>query len=134
MVYFLLPKQIRLGQIAVKNSAFSPEISALIKKTPHAINLEKRLSTVTHFAGLIAGASLFIGPDSSGLHFAAAFETPALGLWGSFHPDLRVKYYKNQVHIYHDLGVSPSKDTNLHAALASSRLASITKEEISSAV
>jgi len=118
----------------VKNSAFSPEISALIKKTPHAINLEKRLSTVTHFAGLIAGASLFIGPDSSGLHFAAAFETPALGLWGSFHPDLRAKYYKNQVHIYHDLGVSTSKDTNLHAALASSRLASITKEEISSAV
>jgi len=53
MVYFLLPKQIRLGQIAVKNSAFSPEISALIKKTPHAVNLEKQLSTVTHFAELI---------------------------------------------------------------------------------
>jgi hypothetical protein len=118
----------------VKNSAFIPEIAALIKKTPHAVNLEKQLSTVTHFAELIAGASLFIGPDSSGLHFAAAFETPALGLWGSFHPDLRVKYYKNQVHIYHDLGVNPSKNTVLQAALASSTLSSITKEEISAAV
>jgi hypothetical protein len=96
--------------------------------------LEKRLSTVTHFAELIAGASLFIGPDSSGLHFAAAFETPALGLWGSFHPDLRVKYYKNQVHIYRNLGVNPSKNTCLQAALASSTLSSITKEEISAAV
>jgi Glycosyltransferase family 9 (heptosyltransferase) len=118
----------------VKNSAFNQEISAVIKKTPRAINLEKRLSTVRHFAELIAGASLFIGPDSSGLHFAAAFETPALGLWGSFHPDLRVKYYKNQVHIYHDLGVSPSKITNLQATMASSPLSSITKEEISAAV
>jgi ADP-heptose:LPS heptosyltransferase len=118
----------------VKNTAFSPEIAALIKKTPHAVNLEKQLSTVTHFAELIAGASLFIGPDSSGLHLAAAFETPALGLWGSFHPDLRVKYYKNQVHIYRDLGVNPSKNTCLQAALASSTLSSITKEEISAAV
>jgi glycosyl transferase family 9 (putative heptosyltransferase) len=118
----------------VKNSAFSPEISALIKKTPHAVNLENQLPTVTHFAELIAGASLFIGPDSSGLHFAAAFETPALGLWGSFHPDLRVTYYKNQVHIYHDLGAKPSKITSLQPALASSPLMSITKEEISTAV
>ena len=96
--------RIKATIFCVKNSAFSPEISTLIKKTPRAVNLEKQLPTVTHFAELIAGASLFIGPDSSGLHFAAAFETPALGLWGSFHPDLRVKYYKNQVHIYHDLG------------------------------
>jgi hypothetical protein len=125
--------RIKATIFCVKNSAFSPEISALIKKTPHAVNLEKQLPTVTHFAELIAGASLFIGPDSSGLHFAAAFETPALGLWGSFHPDLRVKYYKNQVHIYHDLGVNPSKNTSLQAALASSTLSAITKEEISAA-
>jgi hypothetical protein len=118
----------------VKNSEFSPEIAALIKKTPHAVNLEKQLSTVTHFAELIAGACLFIGPDSSGLHFAAAFETPALGLWGLLHPDLRVKYYKNQVHIYPDLGLNPSKKTSLQAELASSTLSSITKEEISAAV
>jgi hypothetical protein len=126
--------RIKATIFCVKNSAFSPEISALIKKTPHAVNLEKQLSTVTHFAELIAGASLFIGPDSSGLHFAAAFETPALGLWGSFHPDLRVKYYKNQLHIYHDLGVNPSKNTSLQAALASTTLSSITKEEISAAI
>ena len=125
--------RVKAAIFCVKNSAFSPEISALIKKTPHAVNLEKQLPTVTHFAELIAGAALFIGPDSSGLHFAAAFETPALGLWGSFHPDLRVKYYKNQVHIYHDLGVNPSKNTSLQAALASSTLSAITKEEISAA-
>jgi hypothetical protein len=126
--------RIKATIFCVKNSAFSPEVAALIKKTPHAVNLEKQLSTVTHFAELIAGASLFIGPDSSGLHFAAAFETPALGLWGSLDPDLRVKYYKNQVHIYHDLGVNPSKNTILQAALASSTLSSITKEEISTAI
>ena len=120
--------------LCVKNSAFNPEIAALIKKTPHAVNLEKQLSTVTHFAELIAGASLFIGPDSSGLHFAAAFETPALGLWGLLHPDLRVKYYKKQVHIYPDLGLNPSKETSRQAKLASSTLSSITKEEISTAV
>jgi ADP-heptose:LPS heptosyltransferase len=125
--------RIKATIFCVKNSAFSPEISALIKKTPHAVNLEKQLPTVTHFAELIAGASLFIGPDSSGLHFAAAFETPALGLWGSFHPDLRVKYYKNQVHIYHDSGVNPSQNTSLQAALASSTLSSITTGEISAA-
>ena len=125
--------RIKATIFCVKNSAFSPEISALIKKTPRAVNLEKQLPTVTHFAELIAGASLFIGPDSSGLHFAAAFETPALGLWGSFHPDLRVKYYKNQAHIYHDLGVNKSRNTSLQEALASSTLSSITKEEISAA-
>jgi hypothetical protein len=125
--------RIKATIFCVKNSAFSPEISALIKKTPHAVNLEKQLPTVTHFAELIAGASLFIGPDSSGLHFAAAFETPALGLWGSFHPDLRAKYYKNQVHIYHDSGVNPSQNTSLQAALASSTLSSITEGEISAA-
>jgi hypothetical protein len=38
------------------------------------------------------------------------------------------------VHIYHDLGVNPSKNTILQAALASSTLSSITKEEISAAV
>ena len=80
---------------------FSPEITALIQKTSAAVNVATAINNIRSFAALIAGATLVIGPDSSAIHFAAAFETPAVGIWGPFAPDARTKYYTRQIHLYH---------------------------------
>lgn len=48
---------------------------------------------------LVSNMDLIIGGDSSGLHMAAAFDKPMVGLFGSFRSDLRLKYYRNAVGI-----------------------------------
>ncbi len=50
-------------------------------------------------AGIISLMDLFVGPDSSGTHIAAALGKPIVGLYGPFRSDLRLKYYKNAVGI-----------------------------------
>lgn len=80
---------------------FSPDIAGLIAKTPMAINVATTMNNLRLFGSVVGGASLVIGPDSSALHFAAAFEVPALGIWGPFSPQSRTRYYPNQVHLYH---------------------------------
>jgi ADP-heptose:LPS heptosyltransferase/SAM-dependent methyltransferase len=44
---------------------------------------------------LIKGAEAFIGPDSCGIHLAACFDRPSLGIYFSFDGDLRMRYYRN---------------------------------------
>jgi ADP-heptose:LPS heptosyltransferase len=66
-----------------------------------AINVATAINNIRLFGSIIGGASLVLGPDSSALHFAAAFEVPALGFWGPFSPGSRTAYYPNQIHLYH---------------------------------
>lgn len=47
----------------------------------------------------ISKMDLMIGGDSSGLHIAAAFGIPMVGLFGAFNSDLRLRYYKNAIGI-----------------------------------
>ena len=45
-------------------------------------------TSLLEFAAAVRGADLFIGPVSSGLHLAAAFEIPSLAIFGGYeHPD-----------------------------------------------
>jgi ADP-heptose:LPS heptosyltransferase len=83
------------------NIPFPPDIAGLIAKTPMAINVATTINNLRLFGAIVGGASLVIGPDSSALHFAAAFEVPALGFWGPFSPESRTRYYPNQIHLYH---------------------------------
>ena len=59
------------------------------------------IPSVRLLGSIIAGALAVIGPDSLALHFAAAAETPAIGLWGPFSPASRTKYYPRQTHLFH---------------------------------
>jgi ADP-heptose:LPS heptosyltransferase len=83
------------------STPFPPETAALISKTPLAINVATAINNIRLFGTVVGGASLVLGPDSSALHFAAAFEVPALGFWGPFSPGSRTAYYPNQIHLYH---------------------------------
>lgn len=56
-------------------------------------------SAFEQLAGIISLMDLFVGPDSSGTHIAAALDIPIVGLYGPFRSDLRLKYYKNAVGI-----------------------------------
>lgn len=61
----------------------SPEVHNYVGKTP------KWRDTLP----MVSEAKLVIAPDSSILHAAAGLNVPCIGLWGSFHPDDRAKYY-----------------------------------------
>lgn len=64
-------------------------------ETPGIHFLDSDRVTIRTLALLISKASAFIGPDSSGLHLAACFDRPALGIFFSFDGDLRMRYYRN---------------------------------------
>jgi len=51
--------------------------------------------TIRTIALLIKSAEAFIGPDSCGIHLAACFDRPSLGIYFSFDGDLRMRYYRN---------------------------------------
>jgi ADP-heptose:LPS heptosyltransferase len=78
------------------------EIDLIIKHLPQqkqqqAVNASRHLPTLAEAAALIGEMDLVIGPDSSMLHVAAAHRKPLIGLYGPFHSDLRLKYYKNAI-------------------------------------
>lgn len=75
----------------------------------NVFDITKRVPTLRLYFALIAGASCVVGPDSSGLHVAAAFEVPSIGFWGPFSPESRAKYYPSHHAIWeHQLcGNSP---------------------------
>jgi ADP-heptose:LPS heptosyltransferase len=83
------------------NDVRLPEFKRIIKQFPSCIDLIGEIKSIRAFATIISRARLVIGPDSSALHFAAAFSTPALGLWGPFDPLSRHKYSENQLHLHH---------------------------------
>jgi hypothetical protein len=85
----------------IHDAAFDPEIKKLIDNAK-AVDLGGKTPELGVYAAAIAQAQLLIAPDSSALHFAATFSTRVVGLWGLFHPDCRAKYYRRQVHLYHE--------------------------------
>jgi len=87
--------------LVTNDKPFSAEIVEMIKRTPMAINLATAISSVRLLLSLIAGATTVVGPDSSALHIAAAFEIPAVGIWGPFSPESRTLYYPRQIQLFH---------------------------------
>lgn len=62
---------------------------------------DKKLARFRNLIPLVRNASLVICPDSSIGHLAAAFpEVPVISLWGLFHPNDRIKYYRNHHPIF----------------------------------
>ena len=60
--------------------------------------------------GSIVAASMmdfFIAPDSMFIHIAGAFRIPTIGIYGPFHSETRMKYFKNSVGIDMNVGCSP---------------------------
>jgi ADP-heptose:LPS heptosyltransferase len=96
---FAAPRQ--LPVLVTDDQPLEPAIAKLVLQTPSAINVATAINSVRLLGSLIAGASLIIGPDSSSIHFAAAFETPTIGIWGPFDPACRTAYYPNQIHLWH---------------------------------
>jgi hypothetical protein len=74
-------------------------------RIPHHVSDLFRGSRNIHFIGtvpdirlyfsMIRRSRLVIGPDSSAIHVAGALSKPAIGFWGPFSPECRVKYYEN---------------------------------------
>lgn len=66
--------------------------SAMDKRVFHAYKYsEDYRDTISHIS-MIDGV---IGPDSSCVHIAAAFEKPVVGVYGAFPSRLRMPFYKN---------------------------------------
>lgn len=63
------------------------------------IDTSKFSDNFERMAGIIALMDMFVGPDSSGTHIAAALGKPVVGLYGPFRSELRLKYYKNTIGI-----------------------------------
>jgi ADP-heptose:LPS heptosyltransferase len=64
-----------------------------------AVDASKYSDNFERLAGIISLMDLFVGPDSSGTHIAAALDKPIVGLYGPFRSHLRLKYYKKAVGI-----------------------------------
>lgn len=50
---------------------------------------------------LLARAEVCVAPDSMLVHAAGAMGRPCVGLWGTYAPSCRVKYYPRHLPIYH---------------------------------
>jgi ADP-heptose:LPS heptosyltransferase len=67
---------------------------------PRVIDLFNCTKTVRSLFPVIAGADFVVAPDSSVNHMAAGLDTPCVSLFGSYHPDDRVKYYPKNVPVF----------------------------------
>lgn len=65
----------------------------------NVVDTSPNSSSFEELAGIISLMDLFVGPDSSGNHIAAALGIPLVGLFGPFRSELRLKYYPNAVGI-----------------------------------
>lgn len=66
-----------------------------INKSPAwAINLTGQCD-ITEYIGIIAESSLGVGPDSSLIHVSGWLDHPAIGLFGSIAPVLRIGHYSS---------------------------------------
>jgi ADP-heptose:LPS heptosyltransferase len=96
-----LAEKLKIPILCSDDLLFSEEVASVVRQFPSCIDISGQINSVRLYASLIESASLVIGPDSSAIHFAAAFETPALGIWGPFSPAARTKYYPRQIHLHH---------------------------------
>ena len=79
-----------------------------------AINLTGQLS-IEEYAGVIAESRIFVGPDSSGIHLAGCMDVPAIGLFGSVDPKLRVGHYDTVTPIVGKAKCVPCNDSQSHS-------------------
>lgn len=68
-------------------------------QTPYVRNLAPLDLSLRESAAVLNGCDAFLGPDSSFMHFAAAFNIPAISLHGPFPWQIRTKEYANNVAI-----------------------------------
>jgi Glycosyltransferase family 9 (heptosyltransferase) len=94
-------EKVQLPILVTDNKPLSAEIAEMVKRASMAVNLATAINSVRLLLSLVAGATVVIGPDSSALHIAAAFEIPAIGIWGPFSPESRTRYYPRQIHLFH---------------------------------
>lgn len=94
-------QKLQIPILIADSNPLAPHIAEMVKRTPSALNLCGAIKSVRLLISLIGGATVVIGPDSSALHIAAAFEIPAIGIWGPFSPESRCAYYPRQIHLFH---------------------------------
>lgn len=89
-----------LPVLVVDDAALSGRVQFACR-TPGIYDIAGMIPHLRLYIALIANAKLLVGPDSSGIHVAAAFGTPAISFWGAYSPPMRIKHYPDQVGIYH---------------------------------
>jgi ADP-heptose:LPS heptosyltransferase len=89
------------GVLALDAEPFSEDIASMIEACPLGINLSGKITTLRGFGALVQGARCLIAYEGSGLHFAAAFGTPALAIFGYVSPESRLQYYPSVRAIWH---------------------------------
>jgi len=67
---------------------------------PRVIDLFNATKGIRTLFPLVNGAEFVVAPDSSVNHIAAGLDTPCVSLFGSYHPDDRVKYYPKSVPVF----------------------------------
>jgi hypothetical protein len=86
--------------IAMDDKASSPAIADFIAQSDNIINAGM-IRTLRLYFTIISQAAVVIGPDSSAIHVAAAFDVPSIAFWGQVAPTSRTRYYKNHYPIWH---------------------------------
>lgn len=86
--------------LVVDDKLTTPDIDKFLGESKNIFNVTCRIPTLRLYFSIIAGASCVIGPDSSALHVAAAFDVPSIGLWGPFSYQSRAKYYPKHYPIW----------------------------------
>jgi ADP-heptose:LPS heptosyltransferase len=67
---------------------------------PRVIDLFNTTKQFRSLFPIVSGADFVVAPDSSVNHVAAAFDTPCVSLWGSYHPDDRMTYYPKNISVF----------------------------------
>ncbi|HQR04001.1 MAG: methyltransferase domain-containing protein [Proteobacteria bacterium] len=85
-----------------RHQPVAEQLVALIRKSHPDVSLTLTAAatpTVESLVALVSLMDLVVAPDSSMSHMAAAFDIPALGIYGPFPSALRTKYYRNAIPI-----------------------------------
>lgn len=80
---------------------FYNDLNKLVDSNPNVINVISQETPMRLTMALIAGAKAVVCLDSAPLYIAQAFRTPAISMWGSHHPGVRIGYDKD----YMDLAI-----------------------------
>jgi ADP-heptose:LPS heptosyltransferase len=67
---------------------------------PRVIDLFNVTKQFRSLFPIVSGADFVVAPDSSVNHVAAAFDTPCVSLWGSYHPDDRMTHYPKNISVF----------------------------------
>lgn len=78
------------------------------------INVTGQLS-FEEYVGAIANCRGFVGGDSSGVHLAGSMNKPAVGLYGSVDPKLRIAHYDSVTPIIGKADCVPCNDAQRHS-------------------